>query len=539
MNTSYTTAKRATMHRAALLLALAASFCLALGFGAPSALAAQDEALSVGNAQLSAQATSKVMHRFADVASGTVAWDASTNTVTMTNATIDLDKQSSKYVYYGISVDGELEYPTPTITLKLVGANVIKGGGTTLSGAVYVNDANLKVVGPGSLTTQCPGATYACHVDGSLTAESGTMSVMGGNSGFHCEENFLLSGAKLSVKDTRGSGVNAEGKVTLRKGSLTVNGAQYNGVYADSGPISLSGAKVAISNAKYAGIYTSQGAVSITAGTLTIAKCESGVSCDKAFAIGGKSTKATMSSLESSGVYSDGFTMKAGKLTVKSCGYGVSSKSSASVSGGTLSITGASEVGLQAMDGTLRVKGGSATVKCTKSNVYALYGSKKVLTKPSSLKAIKGTVGAGATIKANGSTYVVGDYGDVMLKSYGSSKKSVSVNAVWYGGRSYDIETIAAKAFATKQGKALTALALGKNVRTIGANAFKGTSSLKTLNIANFYYYSASMNKKAFAQCGKAGGADLTVRCKYNWECKSAREKLTAAGLSHRARFTA
>ena len=213
----------------------------------------------------------------------------------MTNATIDLDKQSSKYVYYGISVDGELEYPTPTITLKLVGANVIKGGGTTLSGAVYVNDANLKVVGPGSLTTQCPGATYACHVDGSLTAESGTMSVMGGNSGFHCEENFLLSGAKLSVKDTRGSGVNAEGKVTLRKGSLTVNGAQYNGVYADSGPISLSGAKVAISNAKYAGIYTSQGAVSITAGTMTTPQNRSGGCCAKGIGIGRKATKGPLS----------------------------------------------------------------------------------------------------------------------------------------------------------------------------------------------------------------------------------------------------
>lgn len=512
-----------------VLLTLTAALLLC----APTAFAAESGDLAAGDLSLQAQA-SEVEFTKADVAKGKVTWDKKTNTVTLANATIDLDKQTEGYLYYALYIDGTDVYPTPTVTLKLVGTNTIKGNLDSLSSAVYVTNANLNVTGTGTLNIQCPGASLSeIYVEGALTMASGTVNITGGQTGFSSTGAFTLSGAKLSVKDARGYAVQGKKNVILKKGSLAVDSAQYGGVYSDA-DIALNGATVSIAHVDGTAIYAWQGATTMKSGKLTIDACESGIWCKKAFTMSGSKTSIAMNELTYYGIRCDTFTMKDGKLKVADCANGIGSSGTLAMSGGTLSITKASSYGVEAYGGKVKISGGSATVKTTKTDNYAIYSDKGISCKPACLKAIVGHLSDGATFKSGGNTYVVDKY-SVTLKSYGASSTKPVVNTVKYGKVSYRVSTIGAKAFNTKKGRAIKSITLGSNIESIKANAFYGTSNLTKINAKNLSLYTIKLNKKAFAKCGKKNGAKLTITCKYDWQAERMKKLLVKGGLSKKA----
>ncbi len=72
--------------------------------------------------------------------------------------------------------------------------------------------------------------------------------------------------------------------------------------------------------------------------------------------------------------------------------------------------------------------------------------------------------------------------GEVTIASVAKKSKKVTIpDTVTISGATYKVTAIAAKAF--KGNKKITSVVIGKNVKTIGANAFNGCKKLKTITI--------------------------------------------------------
>lgn len=140
----------------------------------------------------------------------------------------------------------------------------------------------------------------------------------------------------------------------------------------------------------------------------------------------------------------------------------------------------------------------------------------------------------GATFTVGGIQYKVtdraeadGDFGEVKLVKYNSTKKNPSINAVSYKGYRYEVEAIGKNAFNNARGHKITSITLGHNVDRIEARAFYGCSKLKTINIAKsdvidleysyynnkYYLDEVSIGSQAFT---KAGVKNVTVKCGSN-----------------------
>ncbi|WP_051204977.1 leucine-rich repeat protein [Butyrivibrio sp. VCD2006] len=85
-----------------------------------------------------------------------------------------------------------------------------------------------------------------------------------------------------------------------------------------------------------------------------------------------------------------------------------------------------------------------------------------------------------ATVTANGVTYSIGVDGNATATKIGNVKK-VSINTVSHNGINYPVTKIAAGA--AKNNKNLTAVKIGKNVKSIGKKAFYNCKKLKKVTI--------------------------------------------------------
>ena len=518
---------------------LASSLLLAAGGTLSQAFAAENAALAPSAVPMAAQSGGTVEFDTVDIASGTgsVVWNAATNTITLKNTSINMGKQSETYQYasYAIHANGQAVSPTPTVTLKLVGNSTITCTREEyMSAAIGIENANLKITGTGTLTITAKESSYGISVDGNLTAASGTVNVTGGACGFRAGGKTVLSGAVLSSKNNEFAGIESTGAVTLSKGSLTVSNAT-DGIYSYD-DVKLSGATVSTTQMSDAAIYAPNGGVAATAGKLVAKKCAYGLSVSKAITMSGKGATVSLNNIEQFGVFSDGLTMKAGKLSVSGCTMGVASFGTLKMTGGTLSVKGATGGAIDVAEGKLKVTGGSVTAKCTTGGFNALSAAKGVSVKAGCLKAAGGVLPKGVTFKSGGNTYVVNDDYAVTLKAYGSSKTKTTVNTLKYGKVTYYVTSIGAKAFATSAGKALKSLTIGGYVTSIGKNAFYGTAKLTKLNVQDFIFGAASLNKKAFAKCGKKSGAKLTVVCPEGAK-KHVKKVFVAAGMSKKAKW--
>ena len=256
------------------------------------------------------------------------------------------------------------------------------------------------------------------------------------------------------------------------------------------------------------------------------------------FTLNGSKAQVTMKSLSRYGVNARGVTCKSGSLTASNCQYGVYSRGNVSIAGGVVRVAGARGMGISAYGGTLKVTKGVVSARCSSTSNYALYSNSGISTNPSCLGKTKGKLGQGARFISGGNMYKVGkNSGKVTLRAYGSTKKKASVSVAKFGCYRYTVNAIAANAFNTKRGRALTKVSIAWQVQSIGAQAFYGTSKLTQLHVNRSNSLAWSLSKNAFARCGKGAGSALTVKCKYSAQKSALRSRLVKAGLSKYARF--
>jgi len=522
--------------------ALVLAFAVFAPFGVPQAFAAELEAATVvpGGADFDNPVNDLMKHSFAKPAKGSVTWDAKTKTVTMKNATINLDKQGSDEKTCAIFVSGKEVDPTPTVTLKLVGTNTITGTGKNLVAGVFVEEADLKIVGTGSLNIQMPAQSLGVYAGDNLNAASGKVTVTGSRNGIFCDDAFTLSGAKISLKNTASTALIANEDAVFKKGSLTVKGVKAgHGILVDDG-FALSGATVNISGVSEKETVLVNEAAKVTAGTMTLSNGSVGISCSKSFTLNGSKAKVSINSMKSTGLVAKGVVCKAGTLSAKNCKYGIYSKSAVQITGGKVNISKASETGIYAEGGKIQITGGAASVQCASADKYALYSDKGISTKPTCLKSMKGAMTKGASFKVGGSTYQVNNgTSNVTLKAFAPSKKTskVTVDTVTFGGWGYAVNAIGAGAFNTKQGAAVTSLTLGQRVASVDANAFSNTKKLTKMTVKRASSSKWKLNKKAFAQCGKNSGKGLTVKAASSADAKKLKRLFVKAGMSAKATF--
>ena len=267
---------------------LASSLLLAAGGTLSQAFAVENAALAPSTVPMAAQSGGTVEFDTVDIASGkgSIVWNATTNTITLKNAVINMAKQSETYQYapFAIHANGQAVSPTPTVTLKLVGNSTITCTREEyMSAAIGIENANLKITGTGTLTITAKESSYGISVDGNLTATSGAVNVTGGASGFRAGGKTVLAGATLSSKNNEFAGIESTGAITLSKGSLTVSNAT-DGIYSYD-DVKLSGATVSTTQMSDAAIYAPTGGVAATAGKLVAKKCAYGLSVSKAVTI--------------------------------------------------------------------------------------------------------------------------------------------------------------------------------------------------------------------------------------------------------------
>lgn len=252
-------------------------------------------------------------------------------------------------------------------------------------------------------------------------------------------------------------------------------------------------------------------------------------------------------SLKTTSSYGDGIdsstklSFSGSNLTMNSCYRGISSDAVVTIKSGTFNLWNCGYYGIES-DGGINISGGKLNITTT-GNGYALYSSDgKISNKAKNLGYILGGLSAGAEFKKGGSTYKLTSVFDAALKKYGGKKKA-KIDEVSFGGQSYTIRGIAAKAFKTKKGAKVKSITVSNHVDTVGKLAFAGTKKLTKLDLSDAYYLTGTgsgsvINKKAFAKCGKAGGKKLKV--KTGWTSKTYQKKskkfLVKKGLSKKAK---
>lgn len=130
------------------------------------------------------------------------------------------------------------------------------------------------------------------------------------------------------------------------------------------------------------------------------------------------------------------------------------------------------------------------------------------------------------TFTLNGSTYELFEDGSAMLSKVSKNKKTLTVPAtVGYQGKKYKVVSIADKAamdcYRLKKAK------IGKNVKTIGKQAFSGCSKLKSINLNKVKL----VKKQAFSGCKKLSSVKAAKSCKFETRVFKGCKKLDASSL--------
>lgn len=516
---------------------------------------------------------------------GEITWDPQTYTVTIDNVGVrgevtDADGNVTDLIQ--LEGDGE------TVTIKLIGSSTVDD--TAIYGScMSARGVNLEFV-PGdstaSLSINGESDGHAIEANGNMTVSNCALMTEGEGNSIVCKGVLRIAGdgeSTLVIVKNVGETTAISAGSFETAGSVSIDGCEY-GIAADR--INVAGGCVNVANAELAGLRASDsmslgggtvivdvnpdeancldagnlidfcgsivelkggmgavlvhdgGTVNASGGSLSINGCGSGIYLAP-FTGGTVWVRGTTITCDvaSGAISADTVSISSGTTTLKAGETGIECHDAFTMTGGTAKVTSA--YGAVFGNRKLSVTGGRLTLACGDKNYFALDCPKGVTTKPACISVTCGRLQRGATFATGGSTYVVGygdDYKNVTLKSYGGSSKAPTVNTVKYGKASYKVRAIGAKAFSTAKGKLITKLTLGANVKSIAANAFKGTKKLATLNVKSFPYSSAKIASKAFKSCGKSSGAKLTVLCKKG-KAAAVKKLFVKKGMSKKATF--
>lgn len=386
---------------------------------------------------------------------GTVSYDASSNTLTLTNA------------------DMTTLYVKKSLTIKTIGScsiGYIKNQASSYS--------TVNIAGPGSLSLTWGESINLVISGGSVRGElviDGTVTVQGGT-----EIGNIWSANNVYIKGGTVCGeIWTEKAVNVSGGNLEANSDDGVGISGKS--FVMTNGNVKIMN-PFSGIDAS-GDITIKGGTLTI----------------------TNSAKEAISTGTGNFTMTGGKVIITKA------------NSDAIQANGKKKSGKK-QGGKIFIKGGSLTVECKSRANYALYATYSISNKISCLKSIKGRLSGGATFKTGGNEYQINKEGDelVTLLKYGAKGKTLkygNIMNVKFGKQEYIVDTIGSKAFATKQGAKVRSITIAGYV-SVKPNGLYGTKSLTKLKIDTAYLPTDSIGKlakKSLYKAGKGGGKKLTV----------------------------
>ena len=438
---------------------------------------------------------------------GTVSYDAASKTLTLNAVKAE-----------------ELAAKSGSVTLNLVGASSLdvpayysyrNAQGSYVSGTAA---GSLSVKGSGSLAGNV-------RLKGSLAIQGGTINATSTSSslpGVTCTK-FTMKGGTLNGSLSCTS-------FSMTGGSISKSGGDCYGIEVEDGGFAMKGGKITLSKAK-GGIYlwtskNKQRTMKVTGGTIKIA------------------------TPKSAGIY-----LSAANLAMK---------------GGVVKVTKAQRNGIFAISkaygskdlgGKVVASGGKLYVQTYTPRSYVAISADSMSNKPAVLKSIKGALPAGASFKVAGNTYKVkrayATSGSAILTKYGSSTTSFTFNKAKFGGVSYTVEGVAAKAFNTKAGQKVKKLVFANSIDYIGANAFANTKALTSLVFRQFsakasyssdyrtvksysLYSGTTINKKAFAKAGKGGGKKLVVTLNkgvYSYQSNAYKKLLVSKGLPKSAKL--
>ena len=237
-------------------LALVLALCLALL--CVSALASSDSpSLYVGGVEVTASGNVT-----GDGITGTVSYDADTNTLTLKDATLS---GSHNAVYFTANI-----YAKNDLNIVLEGSNSIGSGGD----CAILAESDLKISGSGSLTCGSENDAafegHGIYCSGDLKVERATLNFYVKNGGIYCWNGDVeLNNAKINFEsEIENSYCIFGNNITITGGEvkLVSNGAGKNdsyGIYGDI--VEICDAKVEI-KAYYCGIYSSE-ALKVTGAT--------------------------------------------------------------------------------------------------------------------------------------------------------------------------------------------------------------------------------------------------------------------------------
>lgn len=336
--------------------------------------------LWVGGIQVTSVNASNVL------GTGTVTYDASTNTLTLNGATINgvVDKYEGAGICYMGSFDG-----TDTLNIKLVGQNTVNASyvSSGWSTAVKVSGANLNISGPGGTLNAISNVTADIYGSAGIKVEPGNLTIESGTI------NASSSNAATYVY-----GISAEG------GTVTITGGEVNATGAEVG------------DGPSSGIHGS-GGVSISNAKVT--------------ATGGKSEKG-----DSTGIYSGDDLTISGTADITANGAegdnsaGIGAQGAVTISGGTINATGADAAkdshGIGAL-GNVTISGGSVTATAGKAGNYSLgIGAEGDLTMEGSL-----SLNASGEDCAVGAVKDIGLTGDHKITANGANEYTNADSIDW------------------------------------------------------------------------------------------------------------
>ena len=471
-----------------------------------------------------------------------------------------VDTASGYEKVYGYNItannrtSGSVKYDSATKTLTL---NNFKGENTSsVTSDIYIDSSfsgqtiKVKLVGSNTMTRISSYASLVFQGKGTLNAKVST-----------------YKGAKTTIKGATINGsINSDGKFTMNGGKVT-------------GSVISSGAVATITKGTIIGSIDTAGKLFMKGGFIRYSKSSdytTAVSC-KGLDMRGGTIRAQGAK---TGIRVSGKNNKLGNLVVK---------------GGKIIVAGASNSAITVMGGNLIFKkgvitvkrskadaidvyyntfkgkkyGGNVQIKCGKltagvtnpKSYYAIMAQQKISNCLLKAGAIIGKLSKGATFKDFGNLYQVNDYNSVTLKKYGKTGiTNASIGEAYYGRCTYNITAIGAGAFNTSAGHKVVNLEVRSYsyLDSIGANAFYGTTALRTLTFYSYGWmkanYSSSYKltsvttrsgcvvaKNAFAKMGYKSGAGLTVKIgKYGTYRKEAgyyKNYLVAHGMPRAAKL--
>lgn len=193
--------------------------------------------------------------------SGTAVFDSITNTLTLTNASIncsDSGENGIKYQNNDLSADG--------LTIELVGDNTIEM--TNNMQAILAICNEVTITGNGTLTLK--GLDHNITASGILNIENTTLvctSTADGKFNLDVQGGLNIKKSKVTLNSSNGNGINAKQEtsvdVNVEDSTLDINGG-YIGIYT-SGDIKFTNSDVAITDTTDSSINTSKN-LTITGG---------------------------------------------------------------------------------------------------------------------------------------------------------------------------------------------------------------------------------------------------------------------------------